>query len=184
MTITYQIAIDNNDDGTFSVDEGISASVLRAEWELGLPSAESVLSQTARAIITVDNSVGAFSPERTHTLIGKYMRIQSDDGTISRTLFTGAIDRIVPIAGQTTEGGQPPQADIIVLGRERELAQETVSLPLQTDVRSDTVIQQILDSVPWRYHVLDGRCIIGRDSIGSSDIFPTQVITQQLDNGK
>ncbi|MEL6403003.1 MAG: hypothetical protein AAFR81_01455 [Chloroflexota bacterium] len=184
MTITYQITIDQNDDGIFSVDERITAAVLRAEWQLGLASAESVLSQTARATITVNNRDRAFSPELTSTLIGKRLRIQSDDGTTVRTHFTGAIDSILPTTGQVTANGHPPQADIIVLGRERELAQQTVSLPLQTDVRADTLIQQILDSVSWRYAVLDGRCIIGRDSIGSSDIFPTQVISTQLDTGK
>ncbi|MEO1286909.1 MAG: hypothetical protein AAFV93_04015, partial [Chloroflexota bacterium] len=49
---------------------------------------------------------------------------------------------------------------------------------------ADEVLDSLLAQVPWRYAVLDGRCIIGRDSIGSSDIFPDERISTSLETGK
>lgn len=184
MPITYQIAIDYDDDGIFSIGDTISDRVLRAEWRLGMPTPDSVVATPAEAIITVRNADRAFSPELSGELISKTLRIQSNDGTTIRTHFTGSIEQILPSVGTMTADQQPPQARIIARGRERELVQQVVSLPLQTNIRADTVIDTVLDSVPWRYAILDGRCIVGRDSIGSSEIFPTQAITRLLETGK
>jgi len=180
MSITYTIAIDFDDDGTFTeLGDNITAEILKAEWQLGLSAPYETVSTIAEARILVRNASQDFSPEISGNLISKRLRIQSDDGTVC-THFVGYIDRIEPQAGD--RGSR--LAEIIAYGRERELQQHHVRLPLQTDVRADEAIADILSQIDWRYDVLDGMCIIGRDSIGSSDIFPDDVFTQSLDTGK
>lgn len=181
MSITYRIAIDFDDDGNFTeLGDNITPEILKADWQLGLSAPYDHMSTLSEARILVRNASQDFSPEITANLISKRLRIQSDDGTIVRTHFVGYIDHIEAQAGN--QGSR--LAEIIAYGRERELAQHRVRLSPQTDVRADEAIADILSQIDWRYAVLEGMCIIGRDSIGSSDIFPDDAITQSLDSGK
>lgn len=181
MTITYNIAIDYNEDGDFTdTGDNITDDVLSAEWHLGMSAPYDSVSSIATAKITVLNPTRKFSPEVSGNLIGKPLRIQSDDGTTIRTHFSGFIERLEPQTGN--QGKQ--EALIIAFGRELELEQHRVRLPLQTDVRADEALSDILTQINWRYAVLDGMCIIGRDSIGSSTIFPDEAFTSTLDTGK
>lgn len=181
MTITYSIAIDYDDDGTFTdLTDDITQQVLKTEWCLGMPEPYADIASVSTASITVRNNGQWFSPEISGAMIGKRIRIQSDDGTTTRTHFIGYINQVEPQAGN--QGDR--RAVIQALGRGRELAQQQVRLPLLTDVRADEAIEQILGQIRWRYDTLDGMCIIGRDSIGSCEIFPTVAITSTLDTGK
>ena len=181
MAITYSIAIDYNDDGDFTdAGDNITEDILSAEWHLGMASPYASASTIASAIIVVRNPARDYSPEVSGNLIGKSLRIQSDDGTTVRTHFRGFIERVEPQTGK--QGTQ--MSRIIAQGRELELQQQQVRLPFQTDVRADEALSDILAQINWRYAVLDGMCIIGRDSIGSSDIFPDEAFASTLDSGK
>lgn len=181
MSIIYTIAIDYNEDGDFTdTGDNITDDVLRAEWHLGMSAPYATVSSIATAKITVLNPTRDFSPEVNGNLIGKPLRIQSDDGITVRTHFSGFIEGVEPQTGN--QGKQ--QSLIIAYGRELELEQYRVRLPLQTDVRADEALSDILTQIDWRYARLDGMCIIGRDSIGSSDIFPDEAFTSTLDTGK
>jgi hypothetical protein len=178
MTISYSISIDYNDDGDFSdLGDAISADVLEATWHLGMSAPYQRLSEPASAEILLRNQTRDFSPEVESNLIGKFLRIQSHDGTTTRTHFFGAITALEPEAGQY--GRQ--RARLFALGREAELAQQSIRLPLLLDFTADEALEAILQQVKWRYPVLDSMCIIGRDSIGSSSIFPDAAFSQSLD---
>ena len=181
MTITYKIAIDYDGNGNFN-DSGdnITEDVLSAEWHLGMAAPYAGVSTVASAIITLRNPARNFSPEVSGNLIGKSLRIQSNDGKTTRSHFTGFIERVEPQTGN--QGTR--LARLFAYGRELEMQQQSVRLPFQTDVRADEALSDILAQINWRYAVLDGMCIIGRDSIGSSDIFPDEAFTKTLDTGK
>lgn len=181
MSISYSIAIDYDDDGTFTeLGDNITGDILNVTWQLGLPAPYTHMAEVSSASITVRNKSGDYSPEVSTNFIGKRVRIQSDDGTTTRTHFIGFVKEIRPQAGNQGTG----LSEIIVVGREYELTQHRVRLPFQTNFRADTAIEDILDQIDWRYDVLDGMCIIGRNSIGSSDIFPTERISKTLETGK
>lgn len=176
MSITYSIAIDYADDGTFTELDDI----LSIEWHLGLPAPYTHIADISSASITIRNQSRNFSPEVMTDFIGKRLRIQSDDSTSIRTHFIGFVKEIRPQTGNQGER----LSEIIALGREYELTQHRVRLPFQTNFRADTAIEDIIEQIDWRYDILEGRCIIGRDSIGSSDIFPTERISKTLETGK
>lgn len=179
MTITYTIAIDYDDDGSFSdLGDAISAEVLEASWRLGMSAPYSRLSEPASAEILLRNPNGAFSPELSSNLIGKQLRIQSNDGT-TRTHFMGMIAALEPEAGQY--GKQ--RARLFAFGREAELMQQKIRLPMLLDFRVDEAITAILARLKWRYAVLDGMAMIGSSTIGSCDIFPDAAFAQNLDEG-
>lgn len=181
MPITYTIAIDFNDDGDFTdLGDVISADVLEVQWRLGMAKPYKHMAALSTAEILVRNPSGTFSPEVTSLLPSKRLKVQSDDGTTVRTHFIGAIAKVEPTAGE--QGKRT--AIIFAHGRMAELSQQQIRLPLMTNLTADTGISAILDQVQWRYDVLDGMCIIGRDSIGSSDIFGDDPITKTLDTGK
>ncbi|GAB5492578.1 MAG: hypothetical protein Phog2KO_27930 [Phototrophicaceae bacterium] len=181
MSITYSIAIDYNDNGNFTdLSDNISTDILKAEWHLGLAEPYTHVSDISSARITVRNKTGLFSPEITQNLMSKRLRIQSDDGTKIRTHFIGSIKEVRPQTG--THGTNI--SEIIVLGREYDLTQHRVRLLHQTNFRADTTINMILNQIDWRYDILEGMCIIGRDSIGSSMIFPDESLPKMLETGK
>ena len=181
MPTTYMIAIDYNDDGDYSdLGDVISAEVLDAQWRLGMNAPYQHMAALSTAEIVVRNPSGTFSPEVTTLLPSKRLKIQSDDGITVRTHFIGAIARVEPSTGEHGER----TATIFAEGRQAEFSQQQVRLPLMTNLTADAGIEAILEQIQWRYDVLDGMCIIGRDSIGSSDIFGDNPITKTLDTGK
>src|SRR5215510_1107271 len=103
---TYTVAIDFNDDGDF-VDAGevITSDVLKLEWRLGLAKPFDSLAAPIHARIVVRNITRSYSPEYSANPLkpGKSIRIQSNDGTTTRTHFTGFIDHIEPTSGTQGE---------------------------------------------------------------------------------
>lgn len=179
--ITYLIAIDMAHDGSFSTnDDDISMDVLSARWRLGMPDAYANMSGIGQAEITVNNRNQVFSSDENNQLIGKRLRIQSNDGTTTRTHFTGMIVRVIP---QTSNQGER-LATLYVVGREAELQTQLVRLPLMTNITADDVIQEVVEQVAWQYEDIASGCVIGESSIGSSWIFPDEVITTTFDEGK
>ena len=175
MSITYSIAIDYADDGTFTE----LGDILSIAWHLGLPAPYTHIAEVSSASITVRNQSRDFSPEVTTDIVGKRIRIQSDDGTTTRTHFIGFIKEVRP---QTGNQGKR-LIEIVAVGRDYELTQHRVRLPFQTNVSASSAIEDIIGQIDWRYDILNGMCIIGRDSIGSSDIFPTERISQTIETG-
>lgn len=182
--ITYTIAIDRNHDGDFTdTDENITADVIEARWSLGLARPYDSLAEISRAEITVRNPNGAYSPERNTLDSGTRVRIQSDDGTTTRTHFTGYISHIDP-----TEGEWGEKLAVIHLHDPQVWLDDSpvVMLP-QVNVTADEVIEALLDEAIVRRAVIGGYCIIdidGYNLIDSVDIFPAENLARQLDTGK
>ncbi len=167
MPITYTVAIDANHDGDFiDMGEAISSAIIDITWRLGMAELYASLAPPATATITVRNPDKAFSPEYAGGLQpGTRIRIQSDDGTTVRTHFTGLIDHIAPSSGAL---GQRT-AVIHAIGVDAALAAQTISLPPQTSVTADDVIDAVLDAANLRRAILAGYCIIGVSGYNSLD---------------
>jgi hypothetical protein len=185
MSITYIVAVDFNDDGDYAdLGEAITADVLDMTWRLGMARAFESVAAPSTAQITVQNRARDYSPETTgdDLVPGHRLRIQSDDGATVRTHFTGIISHIEPLPGD--QGKRT--AVIHVVGPERDLSENRVTLPLQANVTADTVIDAVLDAALLRRPVLDGYMIVGVDghnTVGTHKLFG-QNIARSLETGK
>lgn len=184
MPIIYNIAIDRNSDGDFSDSgEDITAEVIDLQWRLGMAHPYKSVADTSSARITVRNPYGTFSPELNGLLPGVRVRIQSDDGSSTRTHFTGIVDFV-----EATTGEQQDNRAVIHLQDVLPwLAQSRVQIPPQLNVTADTVIEQILDEAIVRRAVIEGYCIIdvsGYNLIDSVLIFGDANVARSLETGK
>lgn len=158
MPITYNVAVDTDDDGDFGDSaENITNDVLALHWRLGMSQAYDSMAAPIAAEITVQNTAGIYSPEITTLLPGKRLRIQSDDGTTTRTHFMGFIAHIEPQPG--THGKRT--AIIHAYGAEAWLPENMIRLPILTNVRADEVMRQILPRVKLRYPIFADYLIVG-----------------------
>ncbi|MEO8609957.1 MAG: hypothetical protein ABI690_18835 [Chloroflexota bacterium] len=157
---TYTVTLDWDDDGDFTdPGEDISADVLRLEWRLGLETPYESIAAPIAAQITVRNPSQSYSPEYTANDLspGRPIRIQSNDGTTTRTHFTGFISRVEPVAG--TQGER--LAVIHAAGPESALVQNIVRLPPQVNKRADEIILALLEQLFLRQPHLKGYFLIG-----------------------
>ncbi|MFN8372568.1 MAG: hypothetical protein U0694_06790 [Anaerolineae bacterium] len=131
MTITYTTAVDLNDDGDYvDASEALSTDVVMLHWRLGMAAPYDSLGAPSQAQITLRNTTQKYSPETVAALAllpGKRLRITSFDGTITRTHFTGIIERVEPLAG--TLGKR--SAVIHAVGPEKQITSAEVRLAPQ-----------------------------------------------------
>lgn len=157
---TYTVAIDFDDDGNFTdPGEDISVDVLRLDWRLGMAAPYDSLAAPIAARITLRNQSRAYSPEFTANDLspGKPLRIQSNDGTTTRTHFTGFITHVEPTSGDQGER----LAVIHAAGPEAQLTQNRIRLPPQVNKRADEIIIAILEALPLRQTHLQGYWLLG-----------------------
>ncbi len=181
MPITYIITIDKTHDGNFSTN--ITADVIDLKWRLGLAQPYDSIADYSHAEITVRNPSGAYSPERNSLDTGTRVRIQSNDGTITRTQFTGYIRHIDPSEGEWGE----KTAVIHLQDCQPWLDDSAVIIAPQVDVTADTVIDTLLNEAVLRRAVIGGYCIIdieGYNLIDSVSIFSEENIARSLETGK
>jgi hypothetical protein len=117
----------------------------------------------------------AYSPEAAAQplLPGMPVRIQSvDEASVTRTHFTGYVERVEPAAGALGAG----EALLVLCGRERELRERRVWLPPQTGKRTDLLIQAVLEAARLRDPLIGDRLQIGlsgQATIGSAKLAGT-----------
>lgn len=184
MTRRYIIAIDKNRDGDFAdIGEDIAGETLELRWRLGMRQPYDSIADYSQAQIRVRNPRGDFSPERHRLDIGARLRIQSRDGKITRTHFTGFIRYIEPEAG---DWGQK-QALIHLQDVQPWLDDSPVRPAPQINATADAVIDSLLNQAILRPTALAGYCIIdvvGYNQIDSVKIFPPQTLARRLAVGK
>lgn len=149
MTITYRVTLDWNDDGDFADgSEDITGDVLALSWRLGMTAPHEHIAPPGLAQITVRSRDRRYSPEAgiLPLTTGKRLRIQSDDGTTVRTHFVGFVERVEPLPG--TQGERT--AVIHAATDDAQFSQSSIRLPALVNVRSDTVVLSLLNSLPLR----------------------------------
>jgi hypothetical protein len=103
MTTTWTIAIDWDRDGSFSGQyDDITNNAISARWFLGERKSYQDTADDSTLTLVLNNSDKRYSPENgSSPLAGKLapfkpVRIQSDDGTTTRTHWIGWIESIQP----------------------------------------------------------------------------------------
>jgi hypothetical protein len=157
MTTAWNIAIDWDRDGVFTdPDDDVSLYTISVEWFLGMKRPYWDTADDSTLKLVLDNQTRRFSPESKRILPGntpnplygkiapfRTIRIQSNDGTTTRTHWIGWIETIEP--------------DVDVFGKRQVTitassvmkffqAAET-SIELQENQRSDQIIARLLTEV-------------------------------------
>lgn len=175
MATTWAVYVDKDDDGTFSAGDNLATYVRAVKWRIGVTPYE-FLERGNFARILLNNFNGAVSPE-TSTLglvPGRPVRIQSNDGTLVRSHFTGHIWDVEWVDQQTIAVNCRTQLEAI--------QQQVVTLPLAVSQRSDQVIQAVIDRLKFRQPALGTGMIIGTGLIGTGTLFGPP-LTVNVDSG-
>src|SRR5687767_15035821 len=102
---TWTIAIDWDRDGSYTGSDDVTAYVLEAKWVLGTEKPYQDVADNSILSLILNNTDRRFSPEYASSpLNGKLLpqrpvRIQSNDGTTTRTHWVGWIESIQPAVG-------------------------------------------------------------------------------------
>ena len=184
MAVTYNIAIDLNDDGDFTdTGEDITDDVIAVRWRLGMVGPQDSVAAPGTAQITVRNQSQTYSPEHNALQPGHVLRIQSDDGTTVRTHFVGHVHHVEPLPGARGQRTAVIHAEDAF----GQLANDRVRLSPQLDTTADEVIDQILDLVPLRRAKLLGYWLLGmagHSELGTNTRLPLTTITRSLSPGQ
>ena len=146
MTTRWTIGIDWDRDGSYT-DE--TARVLSAKWSLGFQQAYMDVGNDAELTLIMRNEDMRLTPENSAgRLFGKLaplrpVKIESHDGTTTRTHFSGWVQSILPAANQHGER----TAAIQVAGAMQFLSATETKIELQENQRSDQIIDALIQEV-------------------------------------
>ena len=147
----FHVYIDFDRDDDFSdAYEDITQYVQTCDWMLGATQPYQMVSDEATLTMMVNNADRRFSPEYTespyygeldiHLKVKVEITFTNVLGiTTIYPMYLGFIDTIAPEPAKRTD------CKITCVSAKQQLQDQYVSLPLLTDVRSDEVIQQILE---------------------------------------
>jgi len=147
---TWTIAVDWDRNGDYSsTQDDVTNRVIAANWFLGMRKPYQDTADNAVLTLTLNNTDRLFSPENASSpLFGKLVpqrpvRIQSNDGTTTRTHWVGWIDSIQPVVGRY--GART--VELVAVGAMQFLKATETALPLQRDKRTDEVIADLIKEV-------------------------------------
>lgn len=150
MTTTWTIAVDWSRDGSYTdTNDDVSNYVVSAEWVLGMQRPYQDCADNSMLKLVLNNADKRFSPENgAGVLAGKILpyrpvRIQSNDGTTTRTHWVGWIDSIQPSVGKYGER----LVHLFASGPLMLLKATDTKLALQQNVTTDVVIGQLITEV-------------------------------------
>jgi len=150
MTTTWTIAIDwdRNNQYTDSYDDVTSRTIM-VDWFLGTRSVYQETADDALLRLYLNNADGRYSPENTTSpLYGKVapfrtVRVQSNDGTTTRTHWIGWIESVQPSVGVSGER----LLRITAAGPMQFLKAAETQIALQENQRTDAIISKLVDEV-------------------------------------
>ena len=146
MTTTWKVEVDWNRDGSYSE---VTDYATKVQWFLGFRAPYMGTASEGFLHLTLNNADKRFSPENNGSpLYGNLaplrpVRVTSDDGSTTRTHWSGWIDMIMPAANQYGER----LAYIIATGAMQFLKATETKIELQEDQRSDQIIDTLIKEV-------------------------------------
>jgi hypothetical protein len=150
MSTTWTIEIDWDRNGNFTgTYDDVTDRTVFAEWFVGARQPYQDDADDSMVTLMLTNHDKRFSPENDSSpLDGKLapfrpVRIQSDDGTTTRTHWTGWIESIKPDVNQY----QKRQVKITAAGPMQFFKGAETNLVLQENKRSDQIIQELIEEV-------------------------------------
>lgn len=188
MVTTWTIAIDWERNGNFTgTYDDITNRTIAGQWYLGARLPYSDISNELTLDLTLDNSDKRFSPENSASpIFGKVVpqrpvRIQSNDGTTTRTHWVGWVDTIQPYVGRYGER----LVQITALGAMQFLKAAETRLTLQENQRTEQIVAQLIEEVVMP-PALNGAWFLDRVSnseLGASTILAETSAYSDLEPG-
>jgi hypothetical protein len=173
VTTTWTIAIDWDRDGNFSGQyDDITNCVISANWFLGEKKSFQDTADDSMLTLVLNNTDKRFSPENSSSPLAdkltpfKPVRIQSDDGSTTRTHWMGWIESIQPkvnLYGERT-------VEITAAGPMQFFKAAETALELQENLRTDEIIAELIKEVVIP-PALTGAWFVGR--VGNSELGKT-----------
>lgn len=164
-TATYRFQVDWNRDGDFSgSNEDLTPYVTGASWNVGFRELYADVAGETALTLTLDNHDGRFSPENAVGTAAygtqwnlRPVRVQAvyTGGTV--TLWAGWTKGIAPMFGN--EG---VEATLTANGGRAWLENQDVLLPVMEGLRSDQILDRIMDKVHVPKAVTPGPWVLGR----------------------
>jgi hypothetical protein len=173
MATTWTIAIDWDRNGNYSgTYDDVTSRVIEAQWMLGMTEPYQDVAENSTLTLLLDNSDKRYSPENTGSPItGKVVpfrpvRIQSNDGSTTRTHWLGWIDTIQPDVGKFGER----RVRLSAVGPMQFFKAAETALALQENRRTDQIIADLLKEVVIP-PALNRAWVLGR--VGNSELGTT-----------
>lgn len=177
MATTWTIAVDWDRDGSFaSANDDITSRLISAQWFLGNRQPYQDTADNSVLTLTLNNSDKFFSPDYASSPIyGKKklyrpIRIQSNDGTTTRTHWIGWVESLLP---QVNRYGQRT-AQLVATGPIQFLKAGETNLGLQQNKRADEIVKALMLEViippALSFAWVLGR--VGNSELGASTYLP------------
>ena len=151
---TYVLAVDWNNDGDFSDSgEDITARTLNVEWKRGNDYASQLVGKVVAGTLVADlnNESGDYSTFNTSSALtgnllpGRKVTLTGNDGSTTRTLWTGFLDSIEPQPSATGAN----TARLRAIGPLGYLNKFEVSTTMFASKKAGELIGEILDVAGW-----------------------------------
>ena len=151
---TYVLAVDWNNDGDFSDSgEDITARTMALEWKRGNDYASQLIGKSVAGVLratlnNVSNDYSTFNASSAlygNFLPGRKVKLTGNDGSTTRTLWTGFLDNIQPVPSATG-------ANVAILnagGPLGYLNKFRVSTAMFASKYAGALIGEILDVAGW-----------------------------------
>jgi len=185
MATTWTIAVDWERNGNFTgTYDDITTRVSRANWFIGMHQPYDDLADDGMLNLVVDNVDRRFSPEYSGSPISTYLRpfrpvrIQSNDGTTTRTHYVGWIERIEPMVN--AKGKR--QARIVAAGPLLFLQAAETNMALQENQRTDQIVAALIKEVVIPPAIV-GAFMVGVSHIGVDTFVVGETLYSTLDSG-
>ncbi|MGJ3239024.1 MAG: hypothetical protein ACFE0Q_10005 [Anaerolineae bacterium] len=150
MATTWTLSIDWQRTGAFTnLNDDITDDVISANWFVGFRKPYQDAADDTMLKIVLNNADRRFSPENSNSPLFGYIapfrpvRVQSFDGTSTRTHFSGWIETIEPMVNQYGER----QVTIICAGAMLFFKNVDTNIALQENKHTDEIIDVLLDEV-------------------------------------
>ncbi|MCC7205722.1 MAG: hypothetical protein IT323_00350 [Anaerolineae bacterium] len=150
MTTTWTITVDWDRNGNFSGPyDDVTAYVISADWTLGMGHPFQEAADNSVLKLVLNNADRRFSPENgSSPLYGKLVpfrpvRIQSNDGTTTRTHWVGWVETLQPGVGKYG----PRQMSITASGPLQFYKATETKLALQENKRTDAILAELIKEV-------------------------------------
>jgi hypothetical protein len=196
MTTTWTIAIDWNRDGDYGDSyEDVTSRVVSTKWFLGQRKPWQDTADNSLLELALDNSDKQYSPENSSSPLWdgsvtpprskvqpfRPVRIQSNDGTTTRTHWVGWIEKIEPEVGRYGKR----LIKIAATGVMQFYKAAETKLPLQENKRTDEIIAELIKEVVIppslnRAWVLDR---VGNSELGTTTYLADTSAYSVLDTG-
>jgi hypothetical protein len=173
MATTWTIAVDWDRNGNYTdTYDDVTSRVISTSWFLGIRQPYKHDADSSTLTLILDNSDKRYSPEYTSSpLTGKakpfrQVRVQSNDGTTTRTHWIGWIESLKPALGQRGKR----TIEIVATGPLQFYTAAETKLPLQENKRTDEIIAELIKKVVFP-PALASAWVLGRT--GNSEVGTT-----------